>query len=170
MKLNETLLPELIHEMNTTRRVLERVPEDQLGWKPHEKSMTLGRLANHLAELPALGLAVLKGVTLDVAPKDPSQSNFKPAAQETTQGIVELFDKNVAAAREALAGADDAALMEPWSLYKGGEPVFTLPKIAAVRSMLLNHSIHHRGQLTVYLRLTGAKVPSVYGPSADEAI
>ena len=169
MKLNETLLPEIDHEMKTTRRVLERVDENQLGWKPHEKSMSLGRLASHLAELPSFAVAIMNGAIFDVAPPG-GKSTIKPANAATRDEILELFDKNVAAARQAIAEADNEALMENWSLLKGGEPVFTLPKIAAVRSMLLSHTIHHRGQLTVYLRQTGSQVPSVYGPSADEGI
>ncbi len=169
MKLSETLLPELDHEMKTTRRVLERVDGNQLGWKPHEKSMSLGRLASHLAELPSFAVAIMNGAIFDVAPPD-GKSTVQRANPETRDEILELFDKNVAAARQIIAGADNEALMENWSLFKAGEPVFTLPKIAAVRSMLLNHTIHHRGQLTVYLRQTGSLVPSVYGPSADEGI
>lgn len=169
MRLSDTLLPELDHEMTTTRRVLERVPEDQLGWKPHEKSMSLGRLASHLAELPSFAVAIMGGAVFDVAPKEGGGTR-KPLNAESREEILATFDKNVAAAREAIAAADNDALMEKWSLFKGGEPVFTLPKIAAVRSMLLNHTIHHRGQLSVYLRQTGALVPSIYGPSADEGI
>ena len=169
MKLSETLLPEMDQEMKTTRRVLERVDGNQLGWKPHEKSMSLGQLAGHLAELPSFAVAIMNGVKFDVAPPD-GKSTVQRARPETRDEILELFDKNVAAARQAVAEAGNEALMESWSLFKGGEPVFTLPKIAAVRSMLLSHTIHHRGQLTVYLRQTGSQVPSVYGPSADEGI
>ena len=169
MKLSDTLLPEYDQEMKTTRRVLERVPGDQLGWQPHEKSMTLGRLANHLAELPSFGTGILAGAEFDVAPPQ-GKSSYTPANLESTQQILELFDKNVARTRKALAEADNDALMQPWSLKKAGTPIFTLPKIAAMRTMLLNHIIHHRGQMTVYLRQTGALVPSVYGPTADEGI
>lgn len=169
MKLNETLLPEMDIEMKTTRRVLERVDGNQLGWKPHEKSMSLGELAGHLAQLPSFAVAIMQGVKFDVAPPD-GKSTIQRARPETRDEILALFDKNVAAARQAIAEADNEALMESWSLFKAGEPVFTLPKVAAVRSMLLSHTIHHRGQLTVYLRQTGSQVPSVYGPSADEGI
>lgn len=169
MRLSDTLLPEIDHEMSTTRRVLERVPEDQLGWKPHEKSMALGRLASHLAELPSFAVAIMNDVVFDVAPPG-GKSTITPANAASRAEILELFDRNVAAVRKAIAAADNDAMMKTWSLFKAGEPVFTLPKIAAVRSMLLNHTIHHRGQLSVYLRLTGAPVPSIYGPSADEGI
>lgn len=162
MTLAEMLIPEYDHEMATTRRVLERVPEGKFDWKPHDKSMSLGRLATHLAELPALSQLILKRPSFDIT--TPRQS-----AQVTTrQEILDLFDKNVAATRSDLAATDDAAMMEKWTLQRGEQTVFSLPRAAVVRSMIFSHTIHHRGQLSVYLRLNDVPVPSIYGPSADE--
>jgi uncharacterized damage-inducible protein DinB len=131
--------------------------------------MTLGRLASHLAELPNMGLSILHGDSFDVDPPG-GVSNYRPADLESTDKILRLFDRSVAIVRQALAEADDATFHQTWSLKKGGQPLWTLPKDAVLRTMMFNHIIHHRGQLTVYLRLVGAQVPAVYGPSADEAI
>jgi uncharacterized damage-inducible protein DinB len=163
MKLSQTLLPEFDQEMANTRRVLERVPEDQIGWKPHEKSMTLGRLATHVAELAGWAAFFLKGEFLDLAAMD-----YKPHVASSRQELLELFDSNVAESRAAIEATEDPAFRELWTLRKGDHVIFTLPRVAVMRSMLLNHLIHHRGQLTVYLRLTGIPVPGLYGPSADE--
>lgn len=168
MSLSQTLLPEYDQEMATTRRVLERVPEDQLGWQPHEKSMPFGRLATHVAELAGWARTILQNDSLDLAP--PGGGGYQPHASSSRNELLEMFDKNVAASRAAIESTDDAAFMQKWTLLKGGQTIFTLPRVAVLRTMLLNHIIHHRGQLTVYLRLTGTPVPSVYGPSADEAI
>lgn len=168
MKISQTLLPEYDHEMATTRKLLERVPEDRFGWQPHDKSMTLGRLATHLAELPGLGLRITQADSLDLNPPDGS-GGYKPTTLGSRQEILDTFDSRVAAAREAIASLEDQEMMKPWSLLNGGRPIFTLPKAAVLRSMLLSHSIHHRGQLSVYLRLNDVPVPSIYGPSADES-
>jgi uncharacterized damage-inducible protein DinB len=168
MSLSQTLLPEYDQEMATTRRVLERVPEDQFGWQPHEKSMTLGRLATHVAELAGWARTFLKNDSLDLAP--PGGSGYQPQTAASRAELLEMFDKNVAGTRAAIEATDDAALLQKWTLLKGGRTIFTLPRVAVLRTMLLNHVIHHRGQLTVYLRLTGTPVPSVYGPTADEDI
>jgi len=164
--INQALLPEFDMEMANTRKTLERVPDDKLGWKPHEKSMTMGRLAGHLAELPGWAANTLEADTLDIAPVG------KPAYQALTatsrKQVIEMFDKHVSAARAAIAGASDAELMKPWSLLKGGQTLMTMPKIAVLRGFVMNHTVHHRAQLGVYLRLNDIAVPSIYGPSADE--
>lgn len=163
MSLAQSLLPEFDQEMATTRRCLERVPEDKLDFKPDPRSTTLARLAGHVAELPGWTSITVNTEALDFATGD-----FKPTEMASRQQILATFDKIVAEARTALAGASDEHLMKPWSLKQDGAVLFTLPRIAVLRGMVMNHVIHHRGQLTVYLRMTGAKVPSVYGPSADE--
>lgn len=162
MALNQALLPEFDHEMQTTRRTLERVPEDKLGWKPHQKSMSLGGLATHLATINHWVDATMGMDAFDVAGVPPNPE-LKSRAE-----ILAAFDQNAASARKAIAGASDADLMKPWSLLSSGKAVFTLPRIAVLRSFILNHTIHHRGQLSVYLRLNDVAVPSIYGPSADE--
>jgi uncharacterized damage-inducible protein DinB len=167
MSLAQTLLPEFDNEMKTTRRVLERVPEDKMGWKPHEKSMTLGRLASHLAELTSFGERVLSSEFLDFAP-----TTGAPPVQRldsrSRQEVLDVFDANVAKSRAALAQAQDAAFGQMWTLKSGDHVIFSMPRGAAIRTMLMSHIIHHRGQLSVYLRLTDTPVPSIYGPTADE--
>ncbi len=166
MTIAQTLVPEFDNEMKTTRRVLERVPEEKMGWKPHEKSMTLGRLASHLAELAQFGARVAESDFLDFQPAGapPVQRLDSRSRQE----VLDVFDANVAKSREALAKVDDAAFGQMWTLRAGDHVIFSMPRIAAIRTMLLSHTIHHRGQLSVYLRLTDTPVPSIYGPSADE--
>lgn len=167
MPLNATLLPEFDHEWANTRKTLERVPDDKFGWKPHEKSWAMGGLATHLANILTWANYTLDKDSLDLAP--PGQPAVGPApAAKSRADLLATFDKNLAAARAAIAGASDEHLMEPWSLLKGGKTVITLPRIAVLRSFVMNHSIHHRAQLGVYLRLNNLPVPSVYGPSADE--
>lgn len=166
MALSAALLPEFDHEMATTRRALERVPEDKLGFQPHEKSMTMGRLATHIAEMPGWAIPTINQDSLDLAP--PGAPPYQPVTKDTVAGILEYFDANVAAARTAIAAASDESLMQSWSLLMGGNALLTMPRIAVLRSMILNHVIHHRGQLSVYLRMNGALVPAIYGPSADE--
>jgi uncharacterized damage-inducible protein DinB len=162
-RISQSLLPEFDHEMQTTRRTLERVPEDKFGWKPHDKSMTLGGLATHLATINHWTQAVFSMDSFDVATAPPTQE-IKSRDQ-----LLKTFDENVATARHAISGASDTDMMKPWSLVAAGKTMFTLPRVAVVRSFLLNHGIHHRGQLSVYLRLNNVPVPSIYGPSADEA-
>jgi uncharacterized damage-inducible protein DinB len=164
----QMFLPELDHEMGTTRRVLERVPDGNMEWRPHPKSMTLGRLASHIAELPSFAERILRHESFNIAPPQ-GDSTYTPRSLATRQEILDLFDSNVAAGRELIAATDDATFGQTWSLMRGDHPVFTLPRAAVVRSMLFSHVIHHRGQLTVYLRLNDVPLPSVYGPSADEA-
>lgn len=167
MPINQSFLGELNQELATTRKVLSRVPDDKLGWKPHEKSMTLGQLASHLAEMHTWGSVTLTTSELDLAPVDgPKQEPFRG---QTTAEILARFDEGSAALQAALADAtDDGAWMSPWSLKMAGQTMFTLPRVAVVRGMICNHIIHHRGQLSVYLRLLDVPVPSMYGPSADE--
>lgn len=166
MKLSHTLLPELDHEMATTRKLLERVPDDRLGWKPHDKSMSLGRLATHVAELPALAARVLTQDSHDINP--PGGPGYQPKVAESHAEMVELFDANVRNVRELIESAEDDAMRQPWSLQAGGQAIFTLPRTAVLRTLFFNHLIHHRGQLSVYLRLNDVPVPAIYGPSADE--
>jgi len=166
MALREALLPEFDQEMATTRRTLERVPENKTDWKPHVKSMTMGRLAGHLAELPTFVVAALNNDAFDLHP--PGAAPRPPFVMTSRQQLLDAFDKNVAAARAAIAGASDEHLMKLWTLQNGGKTVFSLPRAAVLRHLTLNHLIHHRGQLSVYLRENDIPVPSIYGPSADE--
>jgi uncharacterized damage-inducible protein DinB len=167
MALSEGLLKEIDLEMATTRRTLERIPEDKLSWKPHEKSMGLGRLAGHLAELPGFGLRMLQVDSFDLASRPQGQ---KPLLAESQKHVLEIFDKNVSQLREAIAAASDADLQKNWSFSLGEKKIYDGPRIGAVRRMMLNHIIHHRAQMGVYLRLNNVPVPSVYGPTADEGI
>ena len=166
MSIAETLLPELDREMAVTRKLLERVPEDRFDWKPHAKSMTMGRLAGHLAELAHWAPVIISQNSFDIALPRPD-SYTAPASREA---LLALFDSQVAAARAALTGRSDAELLGPWSLKRGTDTMFTMPKAGVLRMMVLNHSVHHRGQLSVYLRMHDIPLPSIYGPSADEAM
>ena len=165
MAIKDALLPEFDHEMGTTRRLLERVPDVEFNWKPHEKSMTLGRLAAHIANLPYWGSLTLTTTVfeLDSLPPDTQRQLAGTRAE-----LVQEFDTKVRDARGKLAAATDAELLAPWTLKKGGQEVFTMPRISALRSFVMNHMIHHRGQLSVYLRLKNVPLPSIYGPTADE--
>ena len=168
MTIAASLLPEFDQEMANTQRMLERVPQAKHDWKPHEKSMTLGRLASHLAEMPQWALQTCTTDELDFAPKDGPR--FEAANFATNAEVLTALDKNAAAAREAMAKTADADWMREWTLLAGGEVIFTMPKLAVYRSMVMNHVIHHRGQLSVYLRLLGTPVPGMYGPSADDQV
>ena len=162
----EALLAEFDREMASTRKSLARVPWDRFDWKPHPKSMTLGRLATLLAEIPAWVPATLERESLDLAP--PGDRPFQPAFVSSSREVLELFDRNVEVARLALAKATEEGFGQPWSLLSGGKTIFTLPRLEVLRSLVLNHSVHHRAQLGVYLRLNDLPVPAIYGPSADE--
>jgi len=162
MTIND-LLQELDQETRATRRVLERVPEDRLDWRPHEKSMTLGQLAMHVATLPAAIAEISTRTEFDVNTQIP-----RPSATSASE-LVTTLDQSVARARTLLGGMDDAALASPWRMVSGGREVAAMPRGALLRSVMLNHWYHHRGQLTVYLRETGARVPAIYGASADES-
>lgn len=156
-------LGELEQELATTRRMLERVPEDKLDWKPHAKSMSLGQLAHHVARLSYWFTRTLADDAFDITAPMP-----RPEAPTTTQGLVEVFDATTAEMRQALAAADDAQLMRTWQMRAGDQVLQSMPKLSVLRVIGLNHIIHHRGQLSVYLRLLDVPLPSVYGPSADE--
>ena len=166
MALSEAMLPEFDHEMSNTRKTLERVPEDKFGWKPHEKSFSMERLANHLAFLPNWAVSIVNQDSIDVAPV--GEPPLKAPEGKTTKEMLEMFDSAIAAARAAIAGASDEQLFRTWTLLAGGKTVLKFPKVACLRSFVMNHSIHHRAQLGVYLRLNDIPVPSIYGPSADE--
>ena len=166
MAIKDMLLPEFDQEMAGARKTLERVPEDKPNFKPHEKSMTLARLAGHVAEVPKWGVMTLTRDSIDLAP--PGGGGFQPGMMTSRAQLLAEFDKNVAEARQALANMSDADFMKPWSLMKGGVTLMTMPKIAVMRSFVMNHLIHHRAQLGVYLRMNNVPVPSIYGPSADE--
>jgi uncharacterized damage-inducible protein DinB len=166
MAIRDAFLPEFDHEMGTTRKTLERVPETNTDWKPHDKSMTMGRLAGHLVELPTLVPLALERESVDFRP--PGAPPRQPNIMSTRKQLLEDFDKNVAAARAAIAQSSDEDLKKIFTLQAGGKTIFSLPRTAALRGFILNHIIHHRGQLSVYLRLNNVAVPSIYGPSADE--
>ncbi len=166
MSLSEALLAEFNHEMSITRRSLERIPEEKLDWKAHEKSFSVGNLATHLANIPSWAVLAISADSFDMAP--PGAPPFKLPQVKSSGEALENFDKNVTAARTAISGASDEHLLKPWTLLSSGNTVLTLPRVAVLRSFVMNHNIHHRAQLGVYLRLLDVPVPSVYGPSADE--
>ena len=168
MGLSDALLPEFDQEMKNTRKTLERVPEDKFGWKPHEKSWAMGGLATHIANLPSWIVLAINQDSLDLAPGGVPTPPLQ--AVKSRQELLAVFDKNIAAARAAIAGASDAHMMKPWSLLRNGQSLMTVPKIAVLRSFVMNHGIHHRAQLGVYLRLNDVPVPAIYGPSADEGM
>lgn len=163
MTIAAMMLPEFDHEMATTRSLLERVPEEHAAWAPHPKSMPLGRLAAHIAELPGWMGSTIHQTELDFG----APGAYNPTQFTTTAKVLELFDAHVKAAREALAGVSDADLMESWTLRNGEHVIFTQPRAGVVRGFVINHIIHHRGQLSVYLRLHNVPLPSIYGPTAD---
>lgn len=162
MAIADALLPEFDHEVATTRKLLERVPDDKFAWKPHDKSMSLGELAGHVATLPGWGSMTMKQPEFDLT------SQFDRPEMKSNKDLVAVFDRITAETRAAIAGATDPEFMAPWTLKHTGKTVFTMPKAAVMRSFVLNHLIHHRGQLSVYLRLNNVPLPSIYGPSADE--
>jgi len=168
MKISDALLPEFDQEMASTRKVLERCPESKFGWRPHTKSWTMAELATHVANLPDWANETLKKESLDYAPADGSQP-YKRAAARSSQELLADFDKNVVSARAAIAETSDEGYAKLWTLLAAGEKIFSIPRIAVLRSFVFNHLIHHRGQLSVYLRLNDVPVPGLYGPSADEA-
>ncbi|MFZ0963412.1 MAG: DinB family protein [Terriglobia bacterium] len=166
MALNEALLPEFDQEMAHTRKCLERVPDDKFDWKPHAKSMTVRQLTTHLALFPEWMVDTLAKESFDYAPV--GGGGYKPPVFNSHKDLLEVFDRDAAKARAALKGASDAQLMATWSLLAGGKTIFSMPRIAVLRGMVMNHMIHHRAQLGVYLRLNDVPVPAIYGPSADE--
>jgi uncharacterized damage-inducible protein DinB len=162
MNISQTLLPEFDQEMAGTRRVLERVPADQFTYKPHEKSFEFGKLATHVAQLPGWAIVALTTDELDLS------LPFEQPKPQTTEELVAFFDQNVTQARQAIESAKDETFSQKWTLRMGDREIFTMPKIAVYRGMVMNHIIHHRAQLTVYMRLNNIPVPGLYGPSADE--
>jgi uncharacterized damage-inducible protein DinB len=161
MKLADTLVAELEQEAQTTKRVLERIPEDKLSWKPHPKSFSLGQLALHIAVLPG-------AIATAIVPDTREVPQFSQAEAKSRQEILEAFSKGLATAKETLANMDDAKLAAAWRLVRNGNTVLSSPRAAVVRSIMMNHLYHHRGQLSVYLRILNVPLPSIYGPSADE--
>jgi uncharacterized damage-inducible protein DinB len=166
MGISNAMLPEFDHEMASTRKTLERVPEEKFGWKPHEKSGSMGWLAAHLANLPSWASYTINQDTLDLAPGGVSPT--PPPAPKSRRELLEQFDKNVIDGRAALAAAKDEHLFKTWSLLRNGATLLQMPRVAVLRSFVMNHMIHHRAQLGVYLRLNNVPVPAIYGPSADE--
>ena len=162
MAIKDALLSEFDHEMANTRKMLERVPDGKFDYKPHDKSMTLGRLAAHTCEIPSYATATLRVERMDFTGEE------KPFAPETRKELLEAFDKYVAEAREMLSKAKDEDLMKIWTLTYKGNQIFAMPRAAVLRSMVMSHLIHHRSQLGVYLRLNNVEIPGMYGPSADE--
>lgn len=166
MALNEALLPEFDEEMAKTRKSLMRVPDDKFDWKPHPKSMSVRQLTTHLALFPSWITDTLSADSFDYAP--PGGGAYKPPVVNSHTELLEIFDRDLPKARKALEAASDAQLRGNWSLLEGGKTVLSMPRIVVLRSMVMNHMIHHRAQLGVYLRLNDIPVPALYGPSADE--
>ncbi|MGH2373411.1 MAG: DinB family protein [Gammaproteobacteria bacterium] len=161
MALIDGLLQELEEEARTTRRVLERVPDNQLTWRPHKKARTLGELALHVASVP--------GGVAEMAVHSPVQApRFTDPSPSSASELIPALNQSIARAKKLLAGMDDATLMTTWRMMQGERELFAIPRVALLRSIMLNHWYHHRGQLTVYLRELGVPIPSIYGPSADE--
>jgi uncharacterized damage-inducible protein DinB len=165
MNISDLLLPEFEREMASTRKTLERVPDARFSWQPHPKSFSMGDLTTHLANIPGWTALTLSGDSFDMAPGGVPMK--LPQAGSTGEALAD-FDRNVASARTALAAATNEQLMQRWTLLSNGQTILSMPKLAVVRSFVLNHTVHHRAQLGVYLRMNDIPVPSVYGPSADE--
>jgi uncharacterized damage-inducible protein DinB len=165
MAIIDALLPEFDHEMATTRRLLNRVPEEQFGWKPHDKSMSIGELSTHLVNILFWCNAILRAPSLDL---ETISDGARPTAPASHDELLSNFDNKLATARALLTSSKDPELLSPWTLKQGEQEFFTMPRITAIRSFVMNHSIHHRGQLSVYLRLNNIPVPPIYGPTADE--
>ena len=165
MAIAESILPEFDHETGTTRGLLERVPEDKAMWKPHPRSMALGQLAMHIANLPQWTFYTLERTEFDTNP--PDGVPLTGPAYESAAKLLQTYDTNVAAARALLARTTDGQFMVQWTLKSGGKNMFSMPRVAVLRSFVLNHAVHHRGQLSVYLRLLDVPIPNIYGPTAD---
>jgi uncharacterized damage-inducible protein DinB len=161
MRIVDSILMELDQEAQTTKRVLDRIPEDKLAWKPHPKSFSLGQLALHIASVPG-------SVAAAAVPDSMEAPTFSQPEPKSRQEVLDTFSQSLESAKDALKKMDDARLMSMWSLTKNGKVLMSVPRIGFIRSILMNHNYHHRGQLSVYLRMLGVAVPSIYGPSADE--
>ena len=164
MGMIDPMVMELTHEGQSTRKMLEIIPEGKLNYKPHPKSMTMGQLASHIAEIPGWADVTLN---MDVFEID---KGYKPLNLSSVKEIVAAFDKNIGAAAKLMNTASDAKLMTTWTMKAGGQTLMSMPKIAVLRGFILSHLIHHRAQLGVYLRLNDVALPSVYGPTADETM
>jgi uncharacterized damage-inducible protein DinB len=162
MAIKDALFAEYGHEMGTTRKLLERVPENNLAWRPHQKSMTLGGLSTHLCNIPHWGGTILNDPSFDLAGAPPNVAELVSRAD-----ILKLFDDATKQTRGWM-NKSDGEYMAMWTLKRGGQEMFSMPRVGAFRSFILNHIIHHRGQLSVYLRLNDVPVPPIYGPTADE--
>ena len=167
MAISDSLLPEFDQEIAGARRTLERVPADKFDWRPHPRSGTLIWLAGHLANIPSWAPLTIDRDDFDMAPGGKAMA--PPPTPADTAELLATFDRHAAAARAAIAGAGDAELLKPWTLLSNGRTIMTQPKASVLRSFVMNHLIHHRAQLGVYLRLNDVPVPSIYGPSADES-
>ena len=159
-------MSEFDQEMAVTRQLLERLPEAAFGWKPHEKSMSLGGLATHLSQIPRWGISILARDGYDLI----DDSTGHAAEKATVADVLQTFDAHSREVRKALAERTDAELAMPWSLKRGGQLVMSMPKAGALRRFLFNHLVHHRGQLSVYLRMHNVPLPPIYGPTADESM
>lgn len=166
MTIAEVLLSDFDHEFAVTRTYIERIPEDKFDFKPHEKSMTMGRLASHLAESPGWAIVTVGQDVFDFAPVDGPK--WEPFEGATKEEILKKFDENVAAAKAAVASCSDEAMGGMWTMLNGGVEVLQMPRLAVLKSFILSHNTHHRAQLGVYLRLNDVPVPQAYGPTADE--
>ena len=162
MSISQLLLPEFDQEMAGTRKLLACVPENRYSWQPHEKSMTLGRLASHVAELPKWAVETLKKTKLEISPGE------RAFAAQSNGELMARFERNVAEAHSAIEAADDEDFEVPWSLVFDGRVAFTMPRYMVLRTVVLNHLIHHRAQLGVYLRENNIAIPGMYGPSEDD--
>lgn len=162
MPFSQTLLPEFDQEMKNTRKLLECVPDGKFDYQPHVKSMTLGRLATHVAEVPSWTVVTLDQDVLDIP------SDYKPHIAQSRAELLEIFDKAVAGARPKIEAASDEQWQQIWTLKFGGHSVMSMPRAVVMRSVIMNHLIHHRAQLGVFLRLNDVAIPGMYGPSADE--
>jgi len=165
MGIAQAMLPEFDHEMANTRKTLERVPDEKFDWKAHEKSFSMGSVASHLSNLPSWTNIVVGMDAFDMAP---SGQPLKTPPCRSKQEVLDTFDKNVREARKALENEKDEHIFQPWKLLSNGNEILSMPRVAVLRGFVMNHIIHHRAQLTVYLRLNDIPVPSLYGPSADE--
>lgn len=165
MSIAESLLPEFDREMGLTRQLLERVPNEKASWKPHPKSFSLGDLSLHIANVLTWAVSTMKQTEFDINP--PGGPGFVPLKFESVGTTLKTLDDNVRTTRGVIAGATDGEMMVMWTFKNGGKTIFSMPRVAVLRSFVMNHMIHHRGQLTVYLRELDVPLPQMYGPTAD---
>jgi uncharacterized damage-inducible protein DinB len=165
MKMSDAMVAEYLQESQGSRKMLERFPEDKASWKPHEKSMSLGRLALHVAEIPEWAKTIVEDETFDI-----DAPGYKPKEIETRQELLDYFDKNVELFQKVLGGQPDEHLLQHWKLVYQGHTAVDLPRVVCLRSFVISHMIHHRGQLSVYYRENGVPLPPLYGPTADESM